>query len=220
LRTFVRDWLLDPDHSDSAIAGFLQGEEADDEEAFSIILNNTVCRALAYFDFALQTGEAELVETARQLLSTSQQIAADAGAVPLWWIIRLCRNFIDDLWQHSLHSKLPISPPNGGEESYAALREKFLALLYRRKVSEVELWPSQIEATERSTDVTDDLIVALPTSAGKTRIGEIAALMALSTGKRVLIVTCPNRAFVPSYICTAWIYRFIALRRERSICER
>jgi hypothetical protein len=114
LRTFVRDWLLDPDHSDSAIAGFLQGEEADDEEAFSIILNNTVCRALAYFDFALQTGEAELVETARQLLSTSQQIAADAGAVPLWWIIRLCRNFIDDLWQHSLHSKLPISPPNGG----------------------------------------------------------------------------------------------------------
>lgn len=58
---------------------------------------------------------------------------------------------------------------------------------------EVELWPSQREAAVRSTDLTDDLVVALPTSAGKTRVAEIAALMTLSTGKRVLIVT-PLRA--------------------------
>lgn len=57
----------------------------------------------------------------------------------------------------------------------------------------LELWPSQREAATRSTDVSDNLVVALPTSAGKTRIAEIAALMCLSASKRVLIVT-PLRA--------------------------
>jgi len=65
--------------------------------------------------------------------------------------------------------------------------------LYARKTSEVELWPSQLEAAERSTDVRDDLVVALPTSAGKTRIAELAALMTVAQQKRVLIVT-PLRA--------------------------
>src|SRR5690606_19577001 len=45
----------------------------------------------------------------------------------------------------------------------------------------------------RATDLDDDLVVALPTSAGKTRVAEICALMSLSAGRRVLIVT-PLRA--------------------------
>ncbi|MCA1791514.1 MAG: DEAD/DEAH box helicase, partial [Thioalkalivibrio sp.] len=68
-----------------------------------------------------------------------------------------------------------------------------MSSLFARKASEVELWPSQREAARRSTDVTDDLVVALPTSAGKTRVAEIAALMTLSAARRVLIVT-PLRA--------------------------
>lgn len=195
LRALTQVWLNDETHGDAAVADILTDEDddADEEEAYSIILNATVCRALAYFDFALQTGDGGLVESAKALLATGQRLAADAGAVSLWWVIRLCQNFIDDLWQHSLHEKLPLISPNGGEQAYPALRNQFLASLYGRKVSEVELWPSQIEAAERSTDLNDDLVVALPTSAGKTRIAELTALMTLSTGKRVLIVT-PLRA--------------------------
>jgi len=55
------------------------------------------------------------------------------------------------------------------------------------------LWPSQLEAAERATNLSDNLIVSLPTSAGKTRIAEICALMTLSVNKRVLILT-PLRA--------------------------
>jgi DEAD/DEAH box helicase len=65
--------------------------------------------------------------------------------------------------------------------------------LFCRKNAEVELWPSQREAARRSANVTDDLVVALPTSAGKTRVAEIAALMTLAAERRVLIVT-PLRA--------------------------
>ena len=168
LRALTREWLNDETHGDDAVTEILENEddEGDEEEAYSIILNSTVCRALSYFDFALQTGEGGLVESAKALLATGQRLAADAGAVTLWWVIRLCQNFIDDLWQHSLHQKLPLVSPNGGEQNYPALRSQFLASLYARKISEVELWPSQIEAAERSTDLNDDLIVALPTSAG------------------------------------------------------
>jgi hypothetical protein len=193
LRGFVREWLDDEAHGDEQIAEALRAEEPDIDEVLSTILNTTICRALAHFDFALETGEPEPIESARTLLGTAVSLADNAENVPLWWISNLCRHLIDDLWQHSLHQNLPTEPPEGTEEKYPDLRRLFISSLYARKTSEVELWPSQREAARRSTDVTDDLVVALPTSAGKTRVAEIAALMTLSSARRVLIVT-PLRA--------------------------
>lgn len=193
LRGFVREWLVDEAHGDERIADSLRGEEPDVDDALSTILNTTICRALAHFDFALETGEPEPIETARALIATAVSLADNAENVPLWWISNICRHLIDDLWQHSLHQNLPTEPPEGTEEKYPDLRRLFISSLYARKTSEVELWPSQREAALRSTDVTDDLVVALPTSAGKTRVAEIAALMTLSSARRVLIVT-PLRA--------------------------
>lgn len=193
LRGFVRDWLGDEAHGDEQMGEALGGDEPDIDDVLSTILNTTICRALAYFDFALETGEEEPIDSARDLLATAVSLAGNAGNVPLWWISNLCRHLIDDLWQHSLHRNLPTEPPAGTEEKYPDLRRLFIGSLYARKTSEVELWPSQREAARRSTDVTDDLVVALPTSAGKTRVAEIAALMTLSSARRVLIVT-PLRA--------------------------
>lgn len=193
LRGFVRDWLGDEAHGDEGVAAALGGEEPDVDDVLSTVLNTTICRALAFFDFGLETGEDEPIEAARYLLATAVRLADNAGNVPLWWIANLCRHLIDDLWRHSLHQNLPTEPPAGAEEKYPDLRRLFISSLYARKTSEVELWPSQREAARRSTDVTDDLVVALPTSAGKTRVAEIAALMTLSSARRVLIVT-PLRA--------------------------
>ena len=69
----------------------------------------------------------------------------------------------------------------------------FIASLLARDTAQIELWPSQIDAARRAVDPEDDLVVTLPTSAGKTRIAELATLTSLSMGKRVLIVT-PLRA--------------------------
>lgn len=193
LRGFVREWLGDAAHGDEQIAEALRGEDPNVDEVLSTILNTTICRALAFFDFALETGEPEPIESARALLATAVSLADNAENVPLWWISKLCHHLIDDLWQHSLHQNLPTEPPEGTEEKYPDLRRLFISSLYARKTSEVELWPSQREAAQRSTDVMDDLVVALPTSAGKTRVAEIATLMTLSSARRVLIVT-PLRA--------------------------
>jgi hypothetical protein len=193
LREVARAWLTQDAHSDARIAADLENGELSADDAIGLLLNGAIFRGLAYFDFALQTGEVEFLETARRILRAGLKLAQDAANVPLWWTIRLCANLIDDLWDHSLHEMLPKIPPQGGEQSYSEYRQLFISTLYGRRTGEVELWPSQREAARRSTDLSDDLVVALPTSAGKTRVAEIAALMTLSTGKRVLVVT-PLRA--------------------------
>ena len=114
LRSFVRKWLDDKAHGDEQIAEMLSGEDPDVDQILSIILNTTICRALAHFDFALETGEPEPMDRAGALLATGVSLADNAANVPLWWVLNLCKHLIDDLWQHSLHQNLPTEPPEGG----------------------------------------------------------------------------------------------------------
>jgi superfamily II DNA/RNA helicase len=192
LRREARRWLRDPAHQDGAIRAGLAEGAADFDDAISLILTTSVYRAFSVFEFALATGDAALHEEALALLRRAMRVAADSGAISLWWIIRVALNLIDDLWANSLHRILPVEGPPGAG-AYEELRELFLASLYARDIAEIELWPSQLEAAHRATDLDDDLVVALPTSAGKTRVAEVCALMSLSAGKRILIVT-PLRA--------------------------
>jgi hypothetical protein len=64
LRTMTRNYIQSDDHGDASLARMLEDDATDPNEALSIVLNATVCRALAFFDFALQTGDATLVEGA------------------------------------------------------------------------------------------------------------------------------------------------------------
>jgi len=73
------------------------------------------------------------------------------------------------------------------------LRRDYIQRLRRNTRAAIELWPSQITAAKRAVDPKDNLIVALPTGAGKTRIAELCILRALASGKRVVYVT-PLRA--------------------------
>lgn len=187
-----RGWLQDDNHKDAAITEAAGAATLDPDDVVRIVATTTILRALAFFEFGLQTGVADLAEEARGLLRRALALTRHAGAVSLWWISRIALHLIDDLWSSCLHQVLPITGPIGSA-NYAALRSLFIGELYSRNVAEVELWPSQLEAARRATDINDDLVVALPTSAGKTRIAEIATLMALACGKRVLIVT-PLRA--------------------------
>jgi superfamily II DNA/RNA helicase len=82
----------------------------------------------------------------------------------------------------------------GGEAPlWPSLRELFIASLSCRPKAEIDLWPSQIEAAARAVDQCDDLVVSLPTSAGKTRIAELCILRCLAAGRRIMFVT-PLRA--------------------------
>ena len=192
LRRDAQIWLLNEAHADTALQIALDEDAIDFDDALSIILTTTVYRAFAYFEFALATGYADLQEESVRLLKRGMEVARSSASVFMWWIIRVAINLIDDLWASSLHRILPKVGPDGAE-NYAAMRDVFVASLYARDISEIELWPSQLDATRRAATIKDDLVVALPTSAGKTRVAEVCALMTLGLGKRVLIIT-PLRA--------------------------
>lgn len=187
-------WLLDEVHRDAAVAERLQTDDDYDEyDAIDDILTTSLMRGLALFDHALRTGTTASANRAKQLLLTGAAAAADLLVVPHWWILTLAAHLIDELWDHSLHERLPKLPPDHPDERWNGLRRDYIHRLRRNSRAAIELWPSQITAAERAIDPADDLIIALPTSAGKTRIAEICILRALAAGKRVVYVT-PLRA--------------------------
>ncbi|WP_319449778.1 MULTISPECIES: DEAD/DEAH box helicase [unclassified Mycobacterium] len=81
----------------------------------------------------------------------------------------------------------------GTESLWHRLRHTYIAALMARDRSEIDLWPSQLHVVDRIFDSTDDLVVALPTSAGKTRIAELCILRCLAQKRRAVYVT-PLRA--------------------------
>ncbi|MYB40577.1 DEAD/DEAH box helicase, partial [Candidatus Saccharibacteria bacterium] len=189
----AREWLRDDRHLDAAIVERLQGAGGNLDAEIGLILIGSVCRALSCFEFALRTGEPRFVENSREILLEAAKLASESGMPSLWWVIRLTLGLLDDLWNQSLHVVLPNDPSSGALERYSDLRMIFISSLFARKLAEIELWPSQVDAAKRAADPNDDLVVALPTSAGKTRIAELATLTALALGKRTMIVT-PLRA--------------------------
>ena len=162
-------------------------------DAVDLILTDRFYGAIARFLLALERGERALLETAIVQLREGLEACEELNLVPQWWAHRVAIHLLGDLWDTSFHERLPLAPASGEAPSWPALRTLFLASLLRRRKAEVELWPSQIDAAARSTDQADDLVVSLPTSAGKTRIAELCILRCLAAEKRIVFVT-PLRA--------------------------
>lgn len=149
--------------------------------------------AMATAMLAFERGERELIEDARQRLTIGMECCADLHFVPQWWCHRLAAFLIEDLWASSFHERLPVQSPDATVGDWPQMREIFIASLYRRSRAEIDLWPSQLDAANRALDLTDDMVVSLPTSAGKTRIAELCVMACLAASKRVIFIT-PLRA--------------------------
>jgi hypothetical protein len=188
-----RTWLEDPANSDAVLVGLLAEGELLRPDFYATAITTGLMRGLACYEFALRTGDEAFLVQALAQLDAGYGLAGETGHVPLWWILRLTRDLVEDLWSSSLHKIVPPSPTSGENSDYENNRRLLIASLTSQSTAQIELWPSQIEAARRAANPEDDLVVALPTSAGKTRIAELAALTCLSLGKRVLIVT-PLRA--------------------------
>jgi hypothetical protein len=195
LQAAVFGWAASRGGFDQTLADKFEaaGDELDLDTALVLSLNTLFHKALAIFDFALESGSAEAVQTALALLDEGIATASEFDAVPFWWICTIARHLIDDLWGQSLHVRLPNPTDLAPGSHWFGLRRLFIAELLRRRRAEIDLWPSQLPAASRAFDMQDDLVAALPTSAGKTRIAEICILRALSLNLRVIFVT-PLRA--------------------------
>jgi DEAD/DEAH box helicase/Helicase conserved C-terminal domain len=162
-------------------------------DSVDLALTDCFYGAISTYLLAVERGEAGLVDQSLEMLRVGLRAAADLNLVPQWWAYRVAIHLLNDLWESTYHRLLPLEPAGGAAADWGMLRTLFLASLLRRPRAEIDLWPSQTAAALRAADQLDDLVVSLPTSAGKTRIAELCILRCLAGGKRVMFVT-PLRA--------------------------
>ncbi len=195
LREQVVDWFSATNRSDDQIAArLLDPEDAfNADDAMVLAASNAYMHAVGLADSGLFYGNRDLFLRAIDLLRRLIAATAESGQLATWWTATLTSHLLEDLWDSSLHQRLPQQGPPSGVERWAGLRSNFIAQMGVRHPPQLELWPSQLDAARRAVDLSDDLVIALPTSAGKTRIAELCILCTLAGGKRVVYVT-PLRA--------------------------
>jgi len=213
LESLVMEWKVSGLGSDDTLAANLEAEivllnqnitnsesnpnefgiESIELSAIDLALTDNYFSTIFEFLFALETGTSELFESAIQRIEISLTVSSELNMVPQWWILKITKHLLYDLWESSFHKIIPVTPNQEHSLEWKNLRWLFIASLFKRDKAEVELWPSQIEGAKRAINDTDDLVVSLPTSAGKTRIAELCILRCLAIGKRVLFIT-PLRA--------------------------
>ncbi|SFL20737.1 DEAD/DEAH box helicase [Pseudomonas sp. NFACC46-3] len=207
LRVQVFDYRAAEIGSDAVIAAGIQanldrvnaaGDLPGDSDDFlfaglDTALTDTFMAAMALFISAIERGEQVMLLQAQERFATGLAISAELNMLPQWWAYRIASHLVTDLWSSTFHVNVPPQPAGGEAMDWTHLRELFIAVLFRRPRAEFDLWPSQIEAATRAADQADDLVVSLPTSAGKTRIAELCILRCLAGGKRVAFIT-PLRA--------------------------
>lgn len=208
LRSSVLDYRASGQGSDARIAAGIQArlDQAEGAAAapdaggddflfdgLDTALTDAFMAAMSLYLLALERGERAFVDQALERLRVSLAICGEMNLLPQWWAHRVAIHLLSDLWSSTFHERVPLQPTGGLAADWPRLRELFIALLQRRAKAEIDLWPSQTEAAARAVDQSDDLVVSLPTSAGKTRIAELCILRCLAGGKRVVFVT-PLRA--------------------------
>jgi DEAD/DEAH box helicase/Helicase conserved C-terminal domain len=209
LEALIAEARLDGRASDGTLVDMLAGiQKAAGEDALSdedgepdaglfdvvdIALSDNFIGAMGTAMLAFERGERELLEEGLARLRVGLASADELNLVPQWWCHRLTIHLLADLWSSSFHERLPLVPAGDGLADWAEYRELFIATLLRRGRAEIDLWPSQIDAAARALDLGDNMVVSLPTSAGKTRVAELCILACLAAGRRIVFVT-PLRA--------------------------
>jgi len=195
MRSALIQWHHDPAHSDDVVSSRLL--DADDnfntEDAVVMALSTAYHRAVGLADSGLLLGDRVVFGQALTALEEVIANAVSVGNIPTWWVATLTVHIVRDLWSHSLHTLLRPDLGPRAPEHWTAIRRDFISAMGTRRPPQLELWPSQLEAAARSIDPEDDLVIALPTSAGKTRIAELCVLRTLADRRRAVYVT-PLRA--------------------------
>ena len=183
-----------------AISDWASGDKVGDddveedflEECINKSLIDTYCSAISTFLLGIERGERSLVEKGLSVLRRGLDVCKKWNFIRHWWIYRISIYLLKDLWDNSYHNWLS-QHSDEYNSKWTQFLEIFIAVLYKKSKSQIDLWPSQTDAAMRSVDQEDDLVISLPTSSGKTRIAELCILRCVSQGRRAIFIV-PLRA--------------------------
>lgn len=161
-------------------------EEDNATKIYEII----IAKSLNYYVQFYQTGNKDFLEIAKKDLVNLQEVAAMRGEPDVWWVIRLLLLIIDGFKESSLWYVLG---------NYFNTEDKLLIMYIQSLVykngSITELFLTQRNSLPKVLNNKQGSIVSIPTSSGKTRIGEIAILNCLlNEPKAKILFIAPYRS--------------------------
>ena len=174
LRDLVFRVLGNERYSDAAIAAALRAGNITEDEALDRILRASLTRAFSYFIEFPKSGRRAHIERAKEILDEGVGLTEKVRFVNWWWLFYCARHLFDEFDANSLWTQLG---PLQGDDPNGHLVEPYIRTSYRRDPPVVELWRSQAAALPRINEAERrSYCLKMPTSAGKTRVAELAIL--------------------------------------------
>ncbi len=166
-------------------------------ELVSLTSQGLVAGALVEVSRYFLSGDSSRIDRAIQMLQAASSGFASIGAVSQHSLVRLLLKSLPRMRHRSTWERLgPIHESDPTWQRYLLLLARGLGQRVDMNSGIVELWPSQISALDRGLfDLDSSTMVRMPTSAGKTRIAEMAIVHHLvSTPGRRCLYIAPFRA--------------------------
>lgn len=166
------------------------------------VLNVAIARAIAEALEFIFTGDSGSLTRAFAQLSDAAIVASEGGHPGWWWVVRLLRLMLTDLGESSPWKVLP--PYFGPDEP--GMLKKYIQLLSFSRRSIAELWTSQRAALPLALESDrPGIVLNLRTSAGKTRVAELAILQLLiSNPEARIFYLAPFRSLALEIEQTLW----------------
>jgi len=167
--TFARD-----DLTDDAITKELTKGNLSDDVAISQILFHSLCRVVSFYLEYVKTGDLQLLDRAHYILNNSLIVAKDMHFVDWWWWLFSFQFFFKEYRENSLWNQLQSFNDDKNTKDIIKL---YIKHGLRETPPVIDLWPSQVHAIPTINNVNrQHFCLKMPTSAGKTRIAELAIL--------------------------------------------
>lgn len=177
LATQVVEALATHNRSDRSLAGQLENGTLDCDDVTALAGQTGLLRALGLYVEFLKSGHYQFLQTALSMCRECALLGQDAGNVSLWWWGLATERLLADLGDSSLWTCVAgLVPATPWGDPLVPYIEHGLSAT----PSIVSLWPSQRAALPllRHPEM-PSFCVRMPTSAGKTRIAELAIVRSL-----------------------------------------
>ncbi len=167
----INSIILNDTYSDDEIYKL----ESDDEVSSRIYIVLFARVFLMVLEF-IYSGDKKRLDEAKQISINLKELALIDKDPAIWWIARFLIIILDGLIDSSLWGL--VSRFKNNQKNNGDIIKKYILGLAFRKVPNIELFISQREALEKIMSP-KGAVVSMPTSAGKTRIAEIAIIYSL-----------------------------------------
>lgn len=172
LDRLLSEIFLSDDYNEKTIAT-IDEEEIANNRIYVLILSKSLSSLLEF----IFSGDNEWLDKTKEYLTDLLELLSIDAEPSLWWVIRLLKIIVDGFQENSLWNAIPPYIDNGDEKNETV--KKYISTMVFQKSSVVELFHSQKIAIPKVLNE-NGAVVSLPTSAGKTRIAEIAILECLT----------------------------------------